>query len=89
MFLAKGTGGTFLLGWKRGPLGFSRHCLSPSNHVPLNLLDVLLDEKAHLPAPTPIRRAERGRAAELTFQHYFFQDVHVVLLGDATQGCEL
>ena len=26
---------------------------------------------------------------ELTFQYYFFQNVHEVLLGNATQGCEL
>lgn len=50
--------------------------------------DMLLDEKIHLPIPMPLKRAGRGWG-KLTFQHYFFQDVHEVLLGDATQGREL
>lgn len=37
--------------------------------------------------PHAIKRGESER--ELTFQNHFFQNVHEVLLGNATQGCEL
>lgn len=59
---------------------------SHSHSLKSNDMSTLLENpSAHPPAYKKGWESER----ELTFQYHFFQNVHEVLLGNATQGCEL
>lgn len=56
--------------------------------IPLNPVTCPLHWKNPSVWPQAYKKGwESGK--ELTFQYHFFQNVHEVLLGNATQGCEL